>query len=78
MEKNVSLQRRIAEKDGVREGARSRQHKIAPAKAKSKKAQQSLETRDRLLDAAEELILASEAAEPAAAQPVNTVALADA
>ena len=30
------------------------------------------------LDAAEELILASEAAEPAAAQPVNTVALADA
>lgn len=55
VEKNVSLQRRIAEKDGVREGARSRQHKIAPAKAKSKKAQQSLETRDRLLDAAEEL-----------------------
>ena len=30
------------------------------------------------LDAAEELILASEPAEPAAAQPVNTVALADA
>ena len=30
------------------------------------------------LDAAEELILASETAEPAAAQPVNTVALADA
>ena len=30
------------------------------------------------LDAAEELILASAPAEPAAAQPVNTVALADA
>lgn len=55
LEKNVSLQRRIAEKDGVRKGVRSRQHKTAPAKPKSKKAQQSQETRDRLLDSAEEL-----------------------
>ena len=53
-DETMSLQRKVATKDGVRKGARSRQHK-ATAKADSKKAQQSLETRERLLDAAEEL-----------------------
>ena len=53
-EESMSLQRKVATRDGVRKGARSRQHK-ATARSDSKKAQQSLETRDRLLDAAEEL-----------------------
>ncbi len=51
----MSLQRKVAGKEGVRKGSRSRQHKITSAKADTKKAQQSLETRERLLDAAEEL-----------------------
>lgn len=54
-EDTMSLQRKVAARDGVRKGARSRQHKVVPAKSDSKKAQQSLETRERLLDAAEEL-----------------------
>ncbi len=51
----MSLQRKVATKDGVRKGVRSRQHKPATSRSNAKKAQQSLETRDRLLDAAEEL-----------------------
>ena len=51
----MSLQRKVGGKEGMRKGSRSRQHKITSAKADTKKAQQSLETRERLLDAAEDL-----------------------
>ncbi len=54
----ANLQQRAGKREGRRLGARSRQHK-APARASveivSKKAQQSQETRDRILNAAEEL-----------------------
>ncbi|MBA2920582.1 TetR family transcriptional regulator [Sphingomonas sp. MAH-20] len=53
-----SLQRRAAARDAQRLGKRSRQHQPAAPVSRSrtsKKAQQSQETRDRLLDAAEEL-----------------------
>lgn len=51
----MSLQRKVATRNGVRKGVRSRQHKPATSRSNAKKAQQSLETRERLLDAAEEL-----------------------
>lgn len=52
-----SLQRRAATRVGKRVGPRSRQHKASDSgpEPSSKKAQQSLETRERILDAAEEL-----------------------
>ena len=52
-----SLQRRAGEREGRRMGERSRQHRLPPAgrRAGSKKVQQSLETRERILDSAEEL-----------------------
>lgn len=53
-----SLQRRAGERDGKRLGSRSRQHRAAvddSGPGQSKKAQQSLETRDKILDSAEEL-----------------------
>ena len=52
---SVNLQRKVATGDGVRKGTRSRQHNPASSRSNDKKAQQSLETRNRLLDAAEEL-----------------------
>ncbi len=51
----TSLQRRAAEREGKRLGTRSRQHKIPAAPRPSRKLQQSLETRDKILDAAEAL-----------------------
>lgn len=51
----MNLQRKIATKGGVRTGSRSRQHKPGSSRTTAKKARQSLETRERLLDAAEEL-----------------------
>ncbi|MBX3429998.1 MAG: TetR family transcriptional regulator [Hyphomonadaceae bacterium] len=54
----ANLQQRAGRRDGRRIGERSRQHKKPRPQegpAKSKKALQSQETRDRILDAAEEL-----------------------
>jgi AcrR family transcriptional regulator len=52
-----SLQRRAATRAGKRVGKRSRQHKRSSDEGpvQSKKAQQSYETRERILDSAEEL-----------------------
>lgn len=51
----TNLQRRVGERQGKRLGRRSRQHRAVERERPqhSKKVQQSLETRDRILDAAE-------------------------
>lgn len=51
----TSLQRRVGEREGKRIGGRSRQHRDGASRKNSKKLQQSLETKERILDSAEEL-----------------------
>lgn len=55
MDTATSLQRRVGDREGKRLGKRSRQHQADKPTAPSKKSQQSLETRERILDAAEGL-----------------------
>lgn len=56
MDDTGNLQRRVGKRSGKRLGTRSRQHQAsADAGVDSKKSQQSQETRDRILDSAEEL-----------------------